>query len=91
MIPEWPYKSPYAEAAARLREAIDVAAIQAAADNLAASMRDVATVNTTPAHVNNDHSTNIRDDLDALINEARAAWTQRSAHPTARRASHERG
>lgn len=69
MITEWPYKSPYAEAAARLREAIDVAAIQAAADNLAASMRTVATVNTTPAHVNNTHATNIRDDLDALINE----------------------
>ena len=62
MIPDWPYLSPYAEAAARLREAIDVAAIQAAADNLAASMRDVATVNNT-------HATNIRDDLDDLINE----------------------
>lgn len=80
MIHEWPHKSPYAEAAARLRDAIDMAVIQAAADNLAASMRTVATVNTTPAHVNNTHATNIRDDLDALINEgARRVETALSA------------
>lgn len=35
MIPEWPHKSPYAEAAARLRDAILVAALQDAVDNLA--------------------------------------------------------
>lgn len=69
MTTTWPHKSPYAEAAARLRDAIDMAVIQAAADNLAASMRTVATVNTTPAQVSNDHATNIRDDIDALINE----------------------
>ena len=80
MTTTWPHKSPYAEAAARLRDAIDMAVIQAAADNLAASMRTVATVNTTPAQVSNDHATNIRDDIDALINEgARRVDTALSA------------
>lgn len=80
MIPTWPHESPYVGAAKRLREAIDMAVIQAAADNLAASMRAVATVNTTPDQVSNDHATNIRDDLDALINEgARRVDTALSA------------
>jgi hypothetical protein len=70
MIAKWPYKSPYAEAAARLHEAIDMAVIQAAVVNLAASMRDVATVNMTPDHVSNTHATNIRDDLATLIGES---------------------
>lgn len=70
MIPTWPRKSPYAGAAKRLREAIDMAVIQAAADNLAASMRAVANANTTPDQVSNDHATNIRDDLAALIDES---------------------
>lgn len=38
MISEWPYKSPYAEAAARLREAIAMAALQDAVTHLAAQM-----------------------------------------------------
>lgn len=63
MTPEWPHKSPYAEAAARLRDAIDSAVIQDAVDNLAASMRTVDTVNNT-------HATNIRDDLAALTDES---------------------
>lgn len=70
MIAPWPRKSPYADAAKRLNDAIDMAAIQAAVDNLAASMRTVAAVNTNPYQVSNDHATNIRDDLDALINES---------------------
>lgn len=37
MIAPWPHKSPYADAAARLRDAIDMALIQAAVVNLAAS------------------------------------------------------
>lgn len=69
MIPVYPYPSPYAEAAKRLREAIDMAAIQDAVDNLAASMHAHATGNTGPAHVNNTHATNIRDDLAAVSNE----------------------
>lgn len=69
MIPDWPRKSPYAEAAASLRDAIDMAVIQAAVDNLAASMRNVATVNMAPDQVSNTHATNIRDDLAALLDE----------------------
>lgn len=65
MIPKWPYQSPYAEAAARLREAIDVAAIQAAADEFAAQMGAVAR-----ADVTNTHATNIRNDLAALTDES---------------------
>nr|DAV32299.1 MAG TPA: hypothetical protein [Caudoviricetes sp.] len=38
MIPEWPHKSPYAEAAAHLREAIAMAALQDAVTQLAAQM-----------------------------------------------------
>ena len=38
MNPEWPYKSPYAEASARLREAIAMAALQDAVTQLAAQM-----------------------------------------------------
>lgn len=70
MIPEWPNKSPYAEAAARLHDAIDMAVIQASVDNLAASMREVAKANTTTAHVTNTHATNIRDNLAALTDES---------------------
>ena len=70
MIPDWPYLSPYADATKRLNDAIDMAAIQAAVDNLAASMRTVAALNTNPYQVSNDHATNIRDDLDALIDES---------------------
>ena len=70
MTTEWPYKSPYAESAARLREEIDVAAIRDAVERLAASMCEVAKANTTPVRVSNDHATNIRDDLAALIDES---------------------
>ena len=70
MIPEYPYKSPYAEAAARLREAIDMAVIQDAVDNLVASTRTVADAPPVPDLVSNDHATNIRDDLDAAIDES---------------------
>lgn len=38
MIPEWPHKSPYAEAAARLHEAIAITALQAAITQLTAQM-----------------------------------------------------
>ena len=70
MIPEYPHKSPYAEAAARLRDAIAIAAIQDAAERLAAQMRTGATVNTAPDYVSNTHSSNIRDDLAAAIDES---------------------
>lgn len=66
MIAEWPRTSPYEEAAARLRDAIAIAAIQDAAERLAAPMRTGATVNTAPDYVSNTHSSNIRDDIDAL-------------------------
>lgn len=56
MITPWPRKSPYADATKRLNDAIDMAAIQAAVDNLAASMRKAA-------QVNNDLADKIRDDL----------------------------
>jgi len=69
MIPDWPRKSPHAEAARRLHDAIDMAVIQAAVDNLAASMHNVATVNMAPDQVSNTHATNIRDDLAALLDE----------------------
>lgn len=69
MTTTWPHESPYAEAAALLREAIGIAAIRDAVDEFTASMREVTKVNTTHAEVSNDHSTNIRDDLAALINE----------------------
>lgn len=70
MIAHWPRKSPYADAAKRLHEAIYMAAIRDAVDNLAASMHAVANVNTTPDQVSNDHSTNIRDELAAVIDES---------------------
>lgn len=38
MIHKWPYKPPYAQAAARLREAIAIAALQDAVTQLAAQM-----------------------------------------------------
>lgn len=69
MIATWPHTSPYAEAAARLRDAIDMAAIQDAVERLAASIREVDKANTANAQVSNNHATNIRDDLAALINE----------------------
>ncbi|WP_315298150.1 hypothetical protein [uncultured Actinomyces sp.] len=58
MISEWPHKSPYAEAAARLREAIDTAAIRGAVDEFAAQMGTVSR-----ADISNTHATNIRDEL----------------------------
>ena len=70
MTTEWPYKSPYAEAAKRLHDAIDMAVIQAAVDNLVASMRAVDDATPAPVRVSNDHATNIRDDLAALIDES---------------------
>lgn len=65
MTAEWPYKSPYAEAAARLRDAITVAALRDAI-NQAATQMDT----TARDHVTNTHATNIRDDLAALTSES---------------------
>lgn len=56
MIPEWPYKSPYAEAAARLQDAITIAKLRGAINELAESMRKFA-------QVNSDLADKIRDDL----------------------------
>ena len=61
MIAPWPHKSPYAEAAARLRDAITIAVIRDAVDEIAAQMGAASR-----AQVSNDHATNIRDDIDAL-------------------------
>lgn len=61
---EYPYPSPYAEAAKRLCEAIEMAAIRDAVDNLVASTRAAADL------VSNGHATNIRDDLAAVIDES---------------------
>ena len=65
MIAPWPHKSPYAEAAARLRDAIVVVELRDALDEIAAQM-GVA----SRADVSNTHATNIRDDLAALIDES---------------------
>ena len=65
MIAPWPHKSPYAEAAARLRDAITIAVIRDAVDEIAAQMGAASR-----ADVTNTHSTNIRDDLAALIDES---------------------
>lgn len=65
MIPAWPHKSPYAEAAARLRDAITIAVIRDAVDEIAAQMGAASR-----ADVTNTHATNIRDDLAALIDES---------------------
>lgn len=65
MITERPHKSPYAEAAARLRDAILVAALRDAIDQPSAQMSAA-----DRACVSNDHATNIRDDLAALIDES---------------------
>lgn len=64
MITEWPYKSPYAEAAARLQDAILVAALRDAINGATAQMGTASR-----ADVTNTHATNIRDDLAALTNE----------------------
>lgn len=64
MIPEWPHKSPYAEAAARLRDAILVAALRDAIDQPSAQMSAA-----DRACVSNDHATNIRDTIDTLTSE----------------------
>ena len=65
MIHEYPYKSPYEEAAARLRDAITIAVIRDAVDQIAAQMGAASR-----ADVTNTHATNIRDDLAALIDES---------------------
>lgn len=65
MIAPWPHKSPYAEAAARLRDAITIAVIRDAVDEIAAQMGAASR-----ADVTNTHATNIRDDLAALIDES---------------------
>ena len=64
MIPAWPHKSPYAEAAASLRDAIVVAALRDVIDQSSAQMRTA-----DRASVSNDHSTNIRDTIDTLTSE----------------------
>lgn len=64
MIPEYPHKSPYAEAAARLRDAITVAALRDAINQAATQMGTTAR-----DHVSNNHATNIRDAIDTLTSE----------------------
>lgn len=64
MITEWPHKSPYAEAAARLHDAITVAALRDAINQAATQMDNAAR-----DHVTNTHATNIRDTIDTLTSE----------------------
>ena len=65
MIKEWPHTSPYEEAAARLRDAITVAALRDAI-NQAATQTD----NAARDHVTNTHATNIRDTIAPLTSES---------------------
>lgn len=75
MITEWPHKSPYEEAEARLQDAILVVKLR---DAINGSTPQMGTV--SRAHIANTHATNIRDDLDALIIEgARRVDTALSA------------
>lgn len=64
MIPEWPHKSPYEEAAARLHDAILVAALLDAINQSSAQMSAV-----DRSCVSNDHATNIRDTIATLTSE----------------------
>ena len=64
MIAEWPRKSPYAEAAARLRDAILVASLRDAINQSSAQMSTAAR-----DYVSNNHATNIRDTIDTLTSE----------------------
>lgn len=65
MISKWPHESSYAEAAARLQDAILVVKLRDAINGSTAQMGAVSR-----DHVANNHATNIRDDLDALIDES---------------------
>ena len=64
MIPEWPHKSPYAEAEARLQDAILVVSLRDAINQAATQMDNAAR-----DHVTNTHATNIRDTIDTLTSE----------------------
>lgn len=64
MIAPWPHKSPYAEAAARLHDAIVVAALRDAINQASAQMSAA-----DRARVSNDHATNIRDAIATLTSE----------------------
>lgn len=64
MTIEWPYKSPYAEAAKRLHDAIVMAALRDVIDQASAQMSAA-----DRAQVSNDHATNIRDTIDTLTSE----------------------
>ena len=64
MIHEWPHKSPYAEAAQRLNDAIVVAALLDAINQSSAQIGTAAR-----DHVSNNHATNIRDTIDTLTSE----------------------
>lgn len=64
MIPEYPHKSPYAEAAQRLNDAIVVASLRDAINQASAQMSTAAR-----DHVSNNHATNIRDTIDTLTSE----------------------
>lgn len=65
MISKWPHESPYAEAAARLQDAILVVKLRDAINGFTAQMGAVSR-----ADISNTHATNIRDDLAALTDES---------------------
>lgn len=64
MTTEWPHKSPYEEAAARLQDAITVAVLRDAINQASTQMGTAAR-----DHVSNTHATNIRDTIDTLTSE----------------------
>jgi len=69
MTTTWPHESPYAEAAVRLRDAIDIAVMQ---DAVAKAVADldylVVCLYDNPRQAG--RAQNIRDDLAALIDES---------------------
>lgn len=60
MIPTWPYPNPYEEAIQRLDDAITIV-------KLRDMLNDSTPARRVAAQVSNDHSTNIRDVLAAVI------------------------
>ena len=84
MTTEWPHKSPYSEAAARLRDAITIAVIRDAVDEFTAQMGAVSR-----ADVSNTHATNIRDEIATGADMSRfgpyaaaiARWEQTTGRP----------
>lgn len=87
----YPHPSPYAEAAKQLREAIAMAAIRDAVENLVASTHSFADTPRPPIWSAMATRRTSATTSPPSSMKARASWTQRSAHASARRTAHERG